>query len=116
MNADKTRREYKTNRCGEKTKLYKTKPTRQAADSAGPELYFRKNWRVGEPRTWWTAGLEPAPRGYKTNSGWQGRRRRWGRVVLDRVDPLERKLQFAIADRLAPKAKKKKVGQAVPPA
>jgi hypothetical protein len=27
---------------GEKTKLYKTKPTRQPADSTGPELYFRK--------------------------------------------------------------------------
>jgi ribonuclease R len=37
------------------------------------------------------------------------------RVVLDRVDPLERKLQFAIVDRPAPKGKKK-VRQAVPPA
>jgi hypothetical protein len=41
--ADKTRMEYKTNPVGEKTKLYKTKPTRQPADSTGPELYFRKN-------------------------------------------------------------------------
>jgi ribonuclease R len=36
------------------------------------------------------------------------------RVVLDRVDPLERKLQFAIVDRPVPKGKKK-VRQAVPP-
>jgi hypothetical protein len=45
---------------GEKTKLYKTKPTRQPADSSGPELYFRKKWE------WAGASAYPTPF-YKTN-------------------------------------------------